>query len=147
MPKKLKMSFPVVAKINKMIAAIMQAMRAIRMRSCGESLGVIARKAGTIAIGSRITNSELAASRTYSCRFMERFLSFFRMHWDHEPVRTRSSRRESAQASPMKNERTHARCYKLHGKPPFIYSRIHRDHKTTDSLESRLQPVQTVRAA
>src|SRR5438445_12659925 len=71
MPKKLKMSFPVVAKSNRMIAEIMQAMRAIRMRSCGESLVVIARKAGTIAIGSRITNSELAASRTYSCRFME----------------------------------------------------------------------------
>src|SRR5438445_11982470 len=70
MPKKLKMSFPVVAKSNRMIAEIMQAMRAIRMRSCGESLGVIARKAGTIAIGSIITNSGLAASRTYSCRFM-----------------------------------------------------------------------------
>ena len=29
-------------------------------------LGVIARKAGTMAIGSMITNSELAASRMYS---------------------------------------------------------------------------------
>src|SRR2546428_6186863 len=70
MPKKLKMSFPVVAKINRIIAEITQAMRAMRMRSRGESLGVIARKAGTIAIGSIITNSELAASRTYSCRVM-----------------------------------------------------------------------------
>ena len=70
MPKNLKMSFPDVAKINKMIAATRQATRAMRMRCGGVSFGVIARNAGTVAIGSIITNSELTASRMYSGRLM-----------------------------------------------------------------------------
>ena len=55
--------------------------------------------------------------------FMETPLSLFRMHWDHEPVRTRSSRRESAQTSPTKDVRTHVRCYRVHGKPPRLLCR------------------------
>ena len=70
MPKKLKMRFPVVANINKMMVATRQATRAIRMRSLGGSLGVIARNAGTVAIGSMITNNEPTASRTYAYRSM-----------------------------------------------------------------------------
>ncbi len=39
--------------------------------------------------------------------------SAWRMHPGHEPFSVRSSRRESAQTSPMKNERTHVRCYRV----------------------------------
>src|SRR5436190_1262744 len=53
---------------------------------------------------------------------MESPLSFFRMHWDYEPGLARSSRRESAQASPMKNERTHVRCYTTHGESREAFS-------------------------
>ena len=44
-------------------AATQQASRAILMRCSGVSVGVIARNAGTVASGSTITKSELAASR------------------------------------------------------------------------------------
>src|SRR5438094_345309 len=53
---------------------------------------------------------------------MESPLSFFRMHWDQETGLARSSRRESAQASPMKNERTHVRCYTVHGESREAFS-------------------------
>ena len=46
--------------------------------------------------------------------FMGSLLSLSRTHWDHELVQAGSSRRESAQISPIKNERTHVRCYKVH---------------------------------
>jgi hypothetical protein len=38
------------------------------MRSCGVSVGVIARKAGIVANGSMITKRELEAKRMYSGR-------------------------------------------------------------------------------
>ena len=46
------------------------ALIAILMRGSGVSVGVIARKAGTVARGSTITKSELAASNVYSARLM-----------------------------------------------------------------------------
>src|SRR5574340_1698466 len=48
----------------------MQAMRAVCSRCATESRGVIARKAGTTAIGSTITNNELNAKSAYSTTFM-----------------------------------------------------------------------------
>src|SRR5437870_3786695 len=55
-------------------------------------------------------------------------LSFSRMHGDHEHVQSGSSRRESAQISPIKNERTDVRCYKVHETPAFVF-RMYRDHE------------------
>src|SRR6266536_3044189 len=41
---------------------------------------------------------------------------------DDEPFRARSNRRESAQTSRMISERTHVRCYKVHGAPLFAFA-------------------------
>jgi hypothetical protein len=60
----------VVAQTTKTPPATPQANHIILIRLAGESLGVIARKAGRTAIGSTITNNELNASRMYSCSLM-----------------------------------------------------------------------------
>ena len=61
----------------------------------------------------------------------------FRMHWDHEHGLARSSRRESAQTSPMKNERTHVRCYTVHGEPDGLTAATC-DHEPDNALGARL---------
>ena len=61
----------------------------------------------------------------------------FRVHWDDEPGQTRSSRRESAQTSPMKNERTHVRCYTVHGEPDGLTAATC-DHEPDNALGARL---------
>ena len=63
MPSSVKIHFPVIAKSAMMPEATMQANPAIRTRDFTVSLGVIAMKAGTAAIGLTITNSELKARR------------------------------------------------------------------------------------
>src|ERR1041384_4341375 len=68
MPKTLKINCPATANTSSTPAITQQASRAVRMRSCGVSVGVIARNAGTVASGSTMTKSELAASRMYSSR-------------------------------------------------------------------------------
>lgn len=64
----LKISFPAMANARRMPAITQQANRAVRLRCCGLSLGVMAMKAGMVAIGSTITKSDVAASRMYSAR-------------------------------------------------------------------------------
>src|SRR4051812_49983606 len=49
----------------RMHAAMMHASRAMRMRASGPSFGVIARKAGTVAIGSMITKSDAPDNSMY----------------------------------------------------------------------------------
>ena len=69
MPKILNIIMPAAAKHNSTAAVVQQATLAVRSRSSGVSVGVIARNAGAVATGSTITNSELAASKVYSVRF------------------------------------------------------------------------------
>ena len=71
MPRTLNTSVPAMENANRMPAATQQASRAVRTRCSGMSFGVIARKAGTAASGSTITNSELSANKMYSSRSME----------------------------------------------------------------------------
>src|SRR5262245_56731774 len=68
MPRTLKIHLPESAKSIKTPAATRHANRAIRNCAAGGSFGVIAINAGTTAIGSTTTNSELNASRAYSLR-------------------------------------------------------------------------------
>ncbi len=68
MPRSLKIHLPASANTINTPALTQQASRAILMRCSGVSVGVIARNAGTVARGSIITNSELAASSIYSIR-------------------------------------------------------------------------------
>src|SRR3954454_4376309 len=76
MPKKRKIAWPVRTKIIRTHAAMMQASRDMRMRASGPSFGVIARKAGTVAIGSMITNSDSPESTMY----LSRSIGFGRFH-------------------------------------------------------------------
>ena len=71
MPMTLNTSVPAMENNSSTPAATQQASRAMRVRCSVVSLGVIARNAGTVASGSTITNSELAASKMYSGRFKE----------------------------------------------------------------------------
>src|SRR6266536_447007 len=64
----------------------------------------------------------------------EGLLSLLCMRWDHEPVQSPSSQRESAQISPLKYERTHVRCYKVYGKL--------RDQEPVQSRSSRRESAQ-----
>ncbi len=66
----------------------------------------------------------LAQSNTWrrDGRFMESLHSLLRMHGDHEPFPARSNRREWAQTFLMESERTHVRCYEVHGEPPFAFA-------------------------
>jgi hypothetical protein len=66
MPSSRKIQFPVAAQTIRTPPATQQASRAIRMRLAGESVGVIARNAGSVAIGSTMMNSELKARRMYA---------------------------------------------------------------------------------
>src|SRR5204863_9381479 len=68
--------------------------------------------------------------------------SFLRMDWGHEPGLARSSRRQSAQISPMKNERTHVRSYKVYGERPFVFLRMHWGHEPELARSSRRQSAQ-----
>src|SRR5260221_685389 len=72
MPRNLKIHLPAMANVSSTPAMTPQASRAMRMRDSGESCGVMAMNAGTVASGSTITNNELAASRIYSERLMVR---------------------------------------------------------------------------
>src|SRR4051812_3725369 len=56
----------------RMHAAMMHASRAMRMRASGPSFGVIARKAGTVAIGSMITKSDAPDNSMYLSRSIRR---------------------------------------------------------------------------
>jgi hypothetical protein len=58
------------ANARRTPAITQQARAAIRERASGESDGVIARKAGTAAMGSAITNSDPNASSMYSNRLI-----------------------------------------------------------------------------
>ena len=71
MPRKRKINFPVRAKSSSTAAVTQHASRAVLTRCSGLSLGVMARNAGTVAIGSTMTKSELVASRTYSRRLSQ----------------------------------------------------------------------------
>src|SRR5436190_24379384 len=64
-PKKRNRAWPVITNTIKIAAAMTHARRAMRMRDSGESFGVMAKKTGTVAIGSMITKSEVAESRIY----------------------------------------------------------------------------------
>src|SRR5438552_8404896 len=66
MPRNLKIHLPATAKTINTPAITQQARPAMRTRCSGVSVGVMARKAGTVASGSTMTKSELAARRTYS---------------------------------------------------------------------------------
>ena len=68
MPKILKMTVPATENASSTTAVVQHASRAVRKRSSGVLLGVIARNAGAAASGSTMTNKELAASRMYSGR-------------------------------------------------------------------------------
>src|SRR5215475_1977111 len=68
MPRNLKIHLPAIAKTTRTPAITQQANPAIRIRASGVSVGVIARKAGTVASGSMITKSELEARKMYSER-------------------------------------------------------------------------------
>src|SRR5262245_25041862 len=70
MPRNLKIHFPASAKRIKAPAATRQASRAMRNWAAGGSFGGMAMKAGTTAIGSTTTKSELNARRVYSVRLM-----------------------------------------------------------------------------
>src|SRR5436190_1018528 len=71
-PRNLKIHLPATANPINTPAVTQHATRAIRIRSAGVSVGVIARKAGTVAKGSTMTKRELVASRMYSGRFTAR---------------------------------------------------------------------------
>src|SRR5262249_50331670 len=66
MPRKRKTRLPANENTSSNPMATEHAVRAMRMRCAGGSCAVIARNAGTVAMGSMITNSELSASRLYS---------------------------------------------------------------------------------
>ncbi len=70
MPRYLKIHLPAAENPMRTPAVIQQAKRAILMRCSGESVGVIARKAGTVASGSTMTKSELEARKMYSSRLI-----------------------------------------------------------------------------
>jgi len=70
MPMTLKINWPVSANASRMPAATVQASRAVCRRCSGESVGVIAKKAGTVASGSTITNSDPNANNMYSEKLM-----------------------------------------------------------------------------
>src|SRR5437899_13111728 len=69
-PRYLKIHLPADAKPINTPAVTRQASRAILVRCSGVSVGVMARKAGTVATGSMITRSELEARKMYSARFI-----------------------------------------------------------------------------
>src|SRR5205814_1604196 len=75
-------------------------------------------------------------------RFMGSRDGFDAVHWDHEPGLARSSRRESAQTSPMKNERTHVRCYKVHGER-YILRLCAVNHSSSGTVVSYFTPFGT----
>ena len=66
MPSTLKINWPPTENTSNTPAATQHASRAVRRRCAGVSVGVMVRNAGTVASGSTITNSELAASKMYS---------------------------------------------------------------------------------
>jgi len=68
MPMTLKIILPVAAKRMSTPAATEQASRAVRNLAAGESLGVMAMKAGTTAMGSSTAKSELNASKLNSVK-------------------------------------------------------------------------------
>src|SRR6266446_312060 len=80
-PRTLKIHFPARAKSINTPAATRHANRAIRNWAAGGSFEVMAMKAGTTAIGSTITNSELTASRMYSVRLMAQLWSLGRRQY------------------------------------------------------------------
>ena len=53
-------------------AITQQASRAVWIRCSCDSFGVMAKKAGTVAIGSTMTKSELIARKVYSNKLMRR---------------------------------------------------------------------------
>ena len=61
----------VASNAQPLLETQMRDCNAVLLRSFGVSSGVMARNAGTVASGSTITNSELAASRMYSSRLMK----------------------------------------------------------------------------
>ena len=65
-PSTLKIVFPAKAKSISTPVATRQANRAMRSCSLGVLRVVMAMKAGTVAMGSTITNSELNVSTVYS---------------------------------------------------------------------------------
>ena len=69
-PRKLKMAWPIKTKKTSTPAATRLASRAMRTRSATVLLGVMAKKAGTLAIGSIMTKSDVAASNVYSRRLI-----------------------------------------------------------------------------
>ena len=81
-PNSRKIRSPTTAKKIRMAVATQQAKAAMRARCCGESFGVMARKAGMSAIGSMMTKRELPARRTYSSKL-----------WLGEFMRTRRQNR------------------------------------------------------
>src|ERR1043165_9624273 len=101
MPRKRKIAWPVRTKMISTHAAMMQARRAIRMRASGPSFGVIARNAGTVAIGSMITKSDAPESTIYLSssigfgRFHARRENCVR-HAVHDFLVGRNDRRENA---------------------------------------------------
>src|ERR1051325_5754717 len=68
MPRKLKINCPLSAKVSSPPAMAAQASRAMPSRWAGVSVGVMARKPGTTAMGSTMTKSELVARKVYSRR-------------------------------------------------------------------------------
>jgi len=74
-PKRRKIAKPVSAKNRRMPAATQQANRAMRIRSSGVFVAVIARKAGMVPIESTMTNNDEKASRLYAPRFMAQLSS------------------------------------------------------------------------
>jgi len=66
MPRNLKIHLPATANTISTPAMTQHAIRAILIRCCSVSVGVMARNAGTVANGSTMTNRELAARKIYS---------------------------------------------------------------------------------
>ena len=70
MPKALNIQRPPSENTSSTQKVTHEAMRAMRMRSSALFLSVMAKKAGTVAMGSTITNKEAAESRVKSSKLI-----------------------------------------------------------------------------